>query len=97
MISSPLTADMATAELPKDSVFEIALLSDIGTNRDNNEDSCGHYVESPESVMFAVADGMGGYEGGEVASAMAIAVTIETYRESPPAWERVANLNRTIA
>jgi protein phosphatase len=96
-MSSPPTADQAeAAEQRKDPAFELALLSDVGTNRENNEDSCGHYVESPESVIFAVADGIGGYEGGEVASAMAIAVTIESYRESPPAWGPSKRLHRAV-
>jgi len=97
-VTSPTpTADqVAAVDSPKDPVFELALLSDVGTNRESNEDSCGHYVESPESVMFAVADGIGGYEGGEVASAMAIAVTIESYRESPVAWGASKRIHRAV-
>ena len=63
--------------------FEVALLSDVGTRRPDNEDSCGHFIESPDSVVFAVADGVGGYEGGEIASRMAVDILLEAYRESP--------------
>ncbi len=37
--------------------------------RSNNEDA---YLASPELGLYAVADGMGGYEGGEVASRTAL-------------------------
>jgi len=77
-------------------VFELAVLSDVGTNRDNNEDSCGHLIDGDNSVVFAVADGVGGYEGGEVASAMAIEVTLEAYRESPAAWGPAKRLQRAV-
>lgn len=76
--------------------FELALLSDVGTTRPDNEDSCGHFIESPDSVVFAVADGVGGYEGGEVASRMAIDVTLQAYRESPPEWGAAKRLYRAI-
>ena len=63
--------------------FELALLSDVGTNRPDNEDSCGHLIEGPDSVVFAVADGVGGYEGGEIASRMAVEITARSLsRES---------------
>jgi protein phosphatase len=94
--SPPSPADQPVAEQAKDSIFEVALLSDVGTNRESNEDSCGHYVENLDSVVFAVADGIGGYEGGEVASAMAIAVTIESYRESPVAWGASKRIHRAV-
>jgi serine/threonine protein phosphatase PrpC len=42
--------------------------SDTG-RRENNEDA---FVAAPELGFFAVADGMGGYEGGEVASQTAL-------------------------
>jgi serine/threonine protein phosphatase PrpC len=76
--------------------FELALLSDVGTTRPDNEDSCGHSIESPDSVVFAVADGVGGYEGGEIASRMAIDITLEAYRESPPEWGAAKRLYRAI-
>jgi PPM family protein phosphatase len=66
--------------------FELALLSDVGTSRPDNEDCCGHFIENPDCVVFAVADGVGGYEGGEIASRMAIDILLEAYRESPPDW-----------
>jgi serine/threonine protein phosphatase PrpC len=53
-----------------------AALSSVG-RRDNNEDAVLH---APELGLFAVADGMGGYEGGEVASQLAIVALEETYR-----------------
>ncbi len=76
--------------------FELALLSDVGTRRPDNEDSCGHFVESPDSVVFAVADGVGGYEGGEIASRMAVDILLEAYRESPPEWGSAKRLYRAI-
>ena len=72
------------------------MLSDPGTDRPDNEDSCGHFIESPDTVMFAVADGVGGYEGGEIASRMAIDITLEAFRESPPAWGAAKRLHRAI-
>lgn len=44
-------------------------LSDIGTNRSNNEDV---WVAMPENGFFALADGMGGPRAGEVAAKEAI-------------------------
>ena len=76
--------------------FDLALLSDVGTNRENNEDSCGSHTESENSVVFAVADGVGGYEGGEIASAQAIEVTLGAFRDSPAGWGPAKRLHRAV-
>jgi protein phosphatase len=58
--------------------LEFAELSDPGPTRENNEDCCGHFLPTtPDSAQargwcFAVADGVGGQVGGEVASSLAI-------------------------
>ena len=46
-----------------------------GYRRSHNEDS---YLAAPELGLWLVADGMGGYEGGEVASAIVIEQVGET-------------------
>jgi len=79
-----------------DAAFDIFALSDVGTNRPDNEDSCGFFIESPDQVIFAVADGMGGYEGGEVASSMAIEITLRGWQESPHEWGAAKRLSRAV-
>ncbi|MGO9452851.1 MAG: PP2C family protein-serine/threonine phosphatase [Candidatus Binataceae bacterium] len=76
--------------------FDIAVLSDIGMERDSNEDSCGYLIEGSDTVVFAVADGIGGYEGGEVASAMAVEKTFEAWRDSPASWGAGKRLARAV-
>jgi len=50
-------------------VLEIVRLTDVGLQRDHNEDA----IASDDAMGFVVlADGMGGYKAGEVASEMAV-------------------------
>ena len=51
--------------------IEAAAQSDVGRRRSRNEDS---FAALPCLGLFMVADGLGGYAAGEVASRMAIEV-----------------------
>ena len=58
--------------------MKVYAASDIGRVRPINEDS--YYAPKPGEYFCAVADGMGGHNAGEVASAMAIRVLEEEMR-----------------
>jgi len=70
--------------------LEPVALTDVGRKRSNNQDYLGDLIfksgrkYGPEKLndrghLFAVADGMGGYAGGEVASELAITTLFERY------------------
>lgn len=46
--------------------------TDIGKARDINQDSFYASEEDDEIQLFVLADGMGGYQGGEIASSVAV-------------------------
>jgi serine/threonine protein phosphatase PrpC len=69
--------------------LEFAELTDVGRVRDHNEDYSGHATPASEhdgrthGWLFAVADGVGGEERGEVASQTAIETLIAGFRAAP--------------
>jgi len=78
----PVASGKETAgESPQPLLYDIGVLSDIGNERDNNEDYVGLSYENGNSLVVVVADGVGGYEGGELASRMAVETTLATYRD----------------
>lgn len=77
--------------------------SDPGKIRTNNEDSVGSFLPSSRQqarshgYLFAVADGVGGLDLGEVASATAIKVLTEEFAKSQADSMLISLLPRLIA
>lgn len=84
----------SAGDRPDNGQILVAALSDRGTQRATNEDACGTYLESDTCVLAVVADGVSGYEGGEVASQTAVAVTLRAFRESPLSWGPLKRIHR---
>ncbi len=76
--------------------------SDPGKVRTNNEDSMGAFIPSSRQqarshgFLFAVADGVGGMDLGEVASATAISVLVEEFSKAQPGAMLISLLPRLI-
>jgi len=66
--------------------YEMHAMTDVGIRRKHNEDCVS---ASPEHGFAILADGMGGYNAGEVASAMAVEIIAKVLKEQmhhmPPA------------
>ena len=57
-----------------------AARSDTGRVRTSNEDRLGF---DPDTGLMLLADGMGGCNGGEIASAMAVNIVVSEFRQLP--------------
>ena len=67
--------------------IELAALSDTGCQRQNNEDTYSYWEPASEEAfqrkgrLISIADGMGGYEGGQEASHLAIQTIEQIYAD----------------
>ncbi len=52
--------------------MEFIANTDVGKKRENNEDSFFAKIYNDQIALYVVADGLGGYEGGEFASKMLV-------------------------
>jgi serine/threonine protein phosphatase PrpC len=69
--------------------IEAAGLTDVGCHRENNEDNYAYWEPQDDAAfqrlgrLAVVADGMGGAEGGQYASKIAVGAVCEIYSSSP--------------
>ena len=60
--------------------MKVSYATDVGIVREDNQDSVLAHVFDDSSGIFVVADGMGGYEGGEFASSKAVKILFDAFK-----------------
>ncbi|MEO0423180.1 MAG: Stp1/IreP family PP2C-type Ser/Thr phosphatase [Pseudomonadota bacterium] len=65
--------------------IEHVALTDTGRVREHNEDAIGYDIDLG---LFVLADGMGGYNAGEVASSIAVKTTVDLVQNTMPTDRR---------
>lgn len=75
--------------------IEFFQLTDRGPVRDGNEDAIGHWPYEA-GLLFAVADGLGGHEAGEVASQLALEILQREMEQAPGTWALTKQLRRAV-
>jgi len=82
--------------LTAEEVLAVAVESDIGCVRKNNEDSAGVFPgdDPARGTLLVVCDGMGGAAAGEVASQTAVETVRAEYLKADPGVDPAAALSR---
>jgi protein phosphatase len=83
---------MVNAEMLEIDFFH---LTDTGCVREENEDAIGSWPYE-DGLLFAVADGMGGHNAGQVASALALEVLAREMGRAPTSWSIEKRLRRAV-
>jgi len=75
--------------------IDFSQLTDVGCVREHNEDAVAFWPHE-DGMVFAVADGMGGENAGEVASNLALEVIGRELDRAPANWSVDKRLRRAI-
>jgi serine/threonine protein phosphatase PrpC len=82
-VTRPLQSDSPLLQQPPTSHGTFAQATDVGVERGNNEDAAFTFYATgrtsediPDLGLFIVADGMGGHQDGEKASALSVRVVV---------------------
>lgn len=71
--------------------WQVAALTDVGLKRELNEDNWGKaemiMPDQQPCGLYIVADGMGGHEGGEIASNITVQAIREQFLNNPPSTD----------
>ncbi len=75
--------------------IEFFHLTDVGCVREGNEDAVGCWPHE-DGFVFAVADGLGGHNAGELASSLALEVLAREMEQAPKTWPIAKRLRRAV-
>lgn len=78
--------------------LQISHRTDVGQVRSSNQDSCSVDILDPRqnAALLVVADGMGGYEGGEIASRLAVEAIRQRVLERAANWAEKGTLGEGL-
>ena len=92
-----------TGTAPSRPGIEVAHQTDVGCRRENNEDALSYWEPQADGDfkrkgrLAIIADGMGGYEGGQEASRLAVETVLSVYGEEPSSDPGVALVKGFLA